>query len=363
VVKHLLATNRKDFKLAADNEELLGVDDEFQFGWLEFEVGKAPATDTFCNFPVGNSDYRTCIGAKLESLSGYARLFCELYHQMVESKREALIFVHGYRHSVQRMQESIRRLEQTYIADTSGCNIGHIVMICWPSTAETRLYDEDRVRAIQTGCGAFKKLLQELRLFVNQAFKSRGEADWFVSKLNIVAASMGNRLLQATADCFDFDDTRLFNELIHTAPDVDTHQFKNDKPLKRFSQLARKVHVHFNYNDLVLELSSEVVNDFERRLGHDGPALGTNRDPHISYINVTLAVAASALDPDIILNPGDEKEFPIVHCYFTKVRTVVEDTKRIFSHKDRFVWRNDQNDSESNIERKELSLTKLVPEF
>lgn len=342
---------------------MLGVEDKFLFGTLDFCVDGPCAADRFNSFDEGNSDYSTCLAADPKSLKGHARLFSELYHAMDKSEKETLIFIHGYRHSVTRMQETLRRLERVYI-DDARCNIGHLLMVSWPSTADTGEYEEDRKRAIATGCGAFKTFLQELRLFLRGAFKTDAERKQYVDRLNLAVASMGNRLLQATGECFDYDGTRLFNEVIHTSPDVDTHQFKIDRPLKRFSKLARKTHVHFNYGDIVLELSSEIVNDLERRLGHDGPAFGTPSDPDITYINVSLAVAYAALNPDIVLHPRDEAEFPIVHCYFHKVKTVAEDVKRIFLHEERFILRKEDQDNRIDTLRREgLALCKLIPEF
>lgn len=361
--KHLIATNRTKFDLKANNKDMLGVDDSFKFGWIEFDPAKGIETDSFAPIDPGDSDYSTCLAADLESLKGYARFFCELYHQTKGTEKEVLVFIHGYRHAVCRMQETMRRLQKVYIDDPK-CKIEHLVMISWPSTAETGDYEQDRERAIATGSGAFRTFLRELRFFLKQAFKNSSDAETFAGKLNLAVASMGNRLLQATGESLDFDGTQLFNEVIHTASDVDTHQFKPGRPLKRFSQLARRVHVHFNYGDLVLELSSEVVNDFERRLGHDGPALGTPRDPKINYINVSLAVSFAAMNPDIIAHPGDEREFPIVHCYFHKVKTVSDDAKKIFAHQDKFILRNDESERGSGSERGDnLALYKLIPEF
>lgn len=342
---------------------MLAVDDHFRFGWLHFDAGADISKDSYEAFELGNSDYKNCLAADPKTLKGYARFFAELYHQMNESKKETLIFIHGYRHAVSRMQETLRRLQRIYIDDPK-CPVEHLVMFSWPSTADTGEYEKDRERAIATGSCAFKTFLRELRRFVKEAFKKTEEGAAFVSKLNLAVASMGNRLLQATGECFDFDGTKLFNEIIHTAPDVDTHQFKNDRPLKRISRLARKVSVHFNYEDIVLELSSEIVNDFERRLGRDGPALGTPRDPNITYINVSLAVAFALINPDIIMHPGDERDFPIVHCYFHKVKTVADDVKRILTHEDKFYLRNDQDEVSTEPQRGDsLPISKLVPEF
>lgn len=364
MVTHFIATNRKGFDLTQSNESQLGVENRFSFGVLQFDPEGDCAKDVFCPFPAGESSYATCLADPVESLKGYSRFFRELYELVSNSDKEVLFFMHGYRHSVRRMQETIRKLHRIYVRDERS-NIGHIVMFSWPSTANTGEYEDDLGRAKETGKCALHHFLCEMRSFIKEAFPSTVQSSKFVSKVNLVAASMGNMVLQSAAGVLKHFDTQLFHEVIHTCPDVNVTQFEDGKELKLFSQLAGRVHVHFNYEDIVLDLSTYIVNDFERRLGKDGPTLATPVDTKITYVNVSLAVAVAALHPSIILNPGDEQENPIVHCYFLKVKAVADDAKRIFAHQQRIFGRSTKimNDEENVDQDRKLVFSKLIPDY
>lgn len=364
MVTHFVATNRKGFDICKSNESQLEVEHAFIFGSLDFDPDGDCARDVFSPFPSGDSDYSTCLTAPITSLKGYARFFRELYELVLGSDKEILFFMHGYRHSVRRMQETIRKLHRIYVRDERS-NIGHIVMFSWPSTANTGEYEEDLGRAKETGKCAFSRLLCEMRDFVRQAFPSSAASSEFVSKINLAVASMGNMVIQTAAGELDNFDTQLFHEVIHTCPDVNVTQFEDGKGLKLFSQLAGRVHVHFNYEDVVLDLSTYIVNDFERRLGKDGPTLATPEDPKITYVNVSIAVAVAAMHPSIILNPGDEQENPIVHCYFLKVKAVADDAKRVFAHQQRIFGRSTKiMDDERNVDQsRKLVFSRLMPDY
>ena len=70
MVKHLIATNRKDFNISASNESQLGVEGEFTFGVLSFEPEGDSAHDQFSALPDGASDYSTCLSVPKNSLKG-----------------------------------------------------------------------------------------------------------------------------------------------------------------------------------------------------------------------------------------------------------------------------------------------------
>jgi len=334
----LIATNRTVFDPRLPNKDQLGVAATLRFGRFDFDPEDDGETDVFTPFPEGNSSYSDCLKLSKESINGYARFFRELYDLTQASGKEILLFIHGYRHPVDRLQRTIRRLQKFYVNDKK-CNIDHIVMLSWPSTEETGEYTEDRQRAKETGKVAFREFLEEWRNFLQQAFDTKEDAVSFAAKFNVAAASMGNRLLQETADYFSHDGEPLVNELIHTAADVGISQFQLDKPLRRLSKIARRVHVYFNHGDLVLDLSTIFENHLEMRLGKHGPAWGTPDDSDIIYVDVTAAVALAAADPSVILNPGDEADFPVIHTYFIKAKQVVADVKRVLSHNEEFPGR------------------------
>jgi hypothetical protein len=329
---HLIATNRDGFDLCKANSAQLGVLAEFNFGELTFVTDGPIEKDTYKAFPVGNSPYSGSLEVADETqLLGYARFFRRMVELTKESGREILCFVHGYRHPVERLQETIRRIQKAYIDDPQ-CNIGHVVMISWPSTDQTDEYRHDRTRAIQTGKGAFLRFLEEWRKFLLDAFTNIEDREQFAGKFNLVAASMGNKLLESSAEGFHFRDLKLFHEVIHTAPDVGRSQFEKRKPLYELAKLARRVHIYHNRGDLVLDISTYVVNELEPRLGKNGPTVFTPGEDNTYFIDVTIPVGIALLGPNTVIDPGDELEFPTVHTYFVKVKRVVADAKHIFAH-------------------------------
>lgn len=332
MVTQLIATNRKGFSLDLDNDKQLEVAAELAFGKIDFDpCDPLGDTDRYSPFRTGETaDYHGCLTADKDSLVGYAQFFRELHELTKASDKEILFFVHGYRHPVSRLKRTIRRLQKAYV-DEPGGNISHIVMMSWPSTEDTGEYDEDRDRAIATGEGAFLKFLIQWRKFLCEAFPE-GEGEKFAKKFNLVAASMGNRLLQHTGNLVDTDGFKIVNELILTGADVGYKQFYKDMGLSKLAQLACRVHVYFNNADAILLLSTLVENELEDRLGRIGAPLDTHFDPLVHHVDVTLPVVFAFGNPDVILDPKDELDFPVLHTYFVKSQRIVKDAREILAH-------------------------------
>lgn len=329
---HLIATNRAGFNLQGENKDQLNLLPEFVFGEITFDPSDEDGkNDSFCDYGANNSSYVGCLNVNEKSLGSYARFFRKLYElTKSESGEEVLIFLHGYRHPIDRLKITVRRLQSAYVDDPN-CNIQHLVMISWPSTAETDEYSEDRERAKGTGQGALFSFLKEWKKFLKEAMTPQ-QRKVLVSRVNLIAASMGNKVLEETSKCFAKFNCKLFHEVIHTAPDVGRAQFNKDKPLANFSNFAERVHVYYNPGDLILMLSSLFENKLEDRLGLNGPRFWHVLPDNTTFVNVRWPVAMCLMNPTLILPPMEELQFPISHTYFVKVKRVVGDAKSILKH-------------------------------
>lgn len=298
------------------------------FGPLRFGYLSHSAEGGTALFAQENSDYGDCLSTPRRDLGGYAHFFRELYDDMKESGKEALFFIHGYKHSFEQLKHTVEVIDRHHVSK-KGSNISHIVAFSWPASTRTQDYDSDLIAADKAG-EDFCHFLVELRNFLQQAFASQDEALSFASKLNLVTISMGSRVLEKAVECFfkqeDPTPFQAFNEVIMSAPDLDFTVFDGEM-MPRIAELARRTHCHFNNVDAILFVSA--FKNKSKRLGLSGP---TRRDihPQIIFLDTSKVVPFTCFDAEFAF----EMKYPITHNYFLRHKTVVEDAFYIFKHEE-----------------------------
>jgi esterase/lipase superfamily enzyme len=216
------------------------------------------------------------------------------------ARREALLFVHGYRVS---FADAARRTAQMKFDLQFP---GPALFFSWPSKASFPLYTHDETEAE----AAIPDLAKMLELVASQLE---------VERVHLVAHSMGTRCLTRSLQLLtDASQRAKFEEIILAAPDIDADVFCR-QILPRLGGGRSRVTLYASSNDTALKASKK-VHGF-RRAG--------DSDPEILTADGLDSVDASAIKGDVL-----------GHSYFAGTRTVLSDLHELLKHrrgpKDRF---------------------------
>ncbi|WP_186767684.1 alpha/beta hydrolase [Blastopirellula retiformator] len=200
--------------------------------------------------------------------------FADLREMVAQSPRhEVLIFVHGYNVS---FEDAARRTAQmAYDLKFTGVPMFY----SWPSQADLLGYATDRDNSLWT-----VSHLKEFLLKVAQ----NSNAD----SINLIAHSMGNRAMGAALEEIAAEmkeETKLFNQVVLAAPDVDAQVFKEDIA-PNIVRASNQVTLYASANDLAL-LASKNVNGY--------PRAGDVR-PEIVIVPGVDTIDVSAIDTSLI---------------------------------------------------------------
>jgi len=182
-------------------------------------------------------------------------------HMAQRPSRDIFIFIHGYNVS---FDTAARRTAQiAYDLNFEGTPI----LYSWPSRNGTSGYMADEA-SVQVSA-------RKLRAFLEQIL-AQAQAE----RIHLLAHSMGNRALTEALEHLALrrglpnPDTLadpLFDQIILTAPDIDTDLFVQLAP--SFVPLARRVTLYASRNDLALNLSAELHGGLSRVGLADGAIL------------------------------------------------------------------------------------------
>jgi len=163
-----------------------------------------------------------------------------------EHKDQAFIFIHGYNNTFE--SAALRTAQLFYDLEYKGIPI----MYSWPSTGKATGYFKDG--------NNIEKSTELFQQFIKDVAEKNPE-----KKLNIIAHSMGNRLLVETISKLqDTHPSIKFENIIMAAPDVSKNDFDQQHSYKVFNS-ANHINLYCSKKDKALNLSK--VLNFERRLG------------------------------------------------------------------------------------------------
>ena len=184
----------------------------------------------------------------LENKSLNKKEFLELLAKATdyEKKDQTFIFIHGYNNSFE--SSALRTAQLFYDLKFKGIPI----MYSWPSTGKAIGYFKDG-NNIEKSTALFET-------FILDIVKSNPE-----KKLNLIAHSMGNRLLVETINSIQKKHPNIkFENIIMAAPDVGRTNFDNNYD-EQIIKSANQVNLYCSKKDKALNLSK--ILNFERRLG------------------------------------------------------------------------------------------------
>jgi len=201
--------------------------------------------------------------------------------------QDILIFIHGFSNT---FDESVRRTGQlSYDLGFPGIAMTY----SWPSqgafSVANYYRDEDYVRQ---SIPYLKQFLLDVVAHANGG------------RINIIAHSMGNRLLTSTlAEIEEQSPQAVFNQIILAAPDVDAKVFKQEI----FPQMVGKAR-HFT-----LYASSEDKALIASRILHDQSRLGESGD-FLTVVEGLDTIDSTGVDPSTL-----------GHSYYSSTQTLLDD--------------------------------------
>ncbi len=224
--------------------------------------------------------------------------------------KEILFFIHGY-NNLPETSIFAKALELQQLFDQKSPGFIEVVPIIWPcdnDLGQVVDYFDDQIAADQSGI-AYARLFKK---FLDWREENSTQEHPCTKRINILAHSMGNRVLRAA-----FNDIvkyflpqgmpLIFRNIFMVAADIVNESLEPGKDGQHIPPASRNVAVYFAADDLAMR-ASKVANVGNRiaskRLGHTGPESIYKVDKNVY-----------ALDCADFNNQYDS---PIGHGYFTR---------------------------------------------
>lgn len=174
--------------------------------------------------------------------------YAELRKQVAQSsKKDLFVFVHGYNVSFEAAALRTAQMKSDLEFEGAAC------FYSWPSQGGLLQYTRDEENVRYT--------LSHLRTFLTSITQQSG-----AESIHIIAHSMGNRavtdVLKEIRLELGKDKSKLFNQVILAAPDVDAQIFVNDIA-PRIKDTADRVTLYASSNDRAL-IASKLVHGYPR---------------------------------------------------------------------------------------------------
>jgi esterase/lipase superfamily enzyme len=224
--------------------------------------------------------------------------------------RQILLYIHGFGNLPEDVFDQVAELQR--LCDRERRKEVMVVPMIWPCDNDLGVvqdYWDDQKSADQSAF-AFSRALEKFLAWRNSA--DNPEDDPCLKRVNVLAHSMGNRVLRGTLQAWNrYDLPRgiplLFRNTYMVAADVVNETLQYGEPGELICHASRNVVVYHASDDLALR-SSKAANlknkVASRRLGHSGP-----EDMQLTPRNVY------SVDCDDVNNAYDP---PFGHSYFRR---------------------------------------------
>ena len=190
--------------------------------------------------------------------------------------QQLLFFIHGFSNLPEPdIFPRVEKLQQYF--DENEADLVEVVPIIWPCDNDFGVVKDywDDQKSADNSAFAFARILQKF-----MAWRDQGDEHTpCLKRINILAHSMGNRVLRETLSRWSKYDLAngvplLFRNTILMAADIVNESLEEEYGGRLISQSSRNVSVYFASDDLALRSSkiSNLKNKVaSRRLGHTGP--------------------------------------------------------------------------------------------
>lgn len=223
-------------------------------------------------------------------------------------KQQVLLYIHGFNNLPESdIFPRASRLQALFNQESS--SMIEVVPVIWPCDNDAGVlkdYFDDQMAADASGF-AFARALAKFRQRQVRAIDNPGDVPECLKRINVLAHSMGNRVLRESfriwcSDMLRNDPPLMFRNTFLMAADV-VNETLETRDGRYITNASRNTVVYFASDDLALR-SSKVANaaQVSRRLGHTGPE---------NLARVARNVVA--VDCDEV---NTDYDFPKGHSYF-----------------------------------------------
>lgn len=238
----------------------------------------------------------------------------DLRAAMASGRRcDTLVFIHGFKVSFTGALQAAAMLAQNL---TVGGQPINVVVFSWPSDGEATpwmSYYSDREDARASGASVARAFLK-FRDFV----VALDQQDYCQRRVHLLTHSMGAYVLRQALQALIAKNrdglTRLFDQIMLSAPDEDDDAFETDTKLRLLPRIGRQVTVYYNPNDKGLTVSN-LTKANPDRLGSDGPRLVDLMPKKVALVDCRVVA-------------GDADPF-LEHSYYIRSQAVTDDMARV----------------------------------
>lgn len=227
--------------------------------------------------------------------------------------RQILIYIHGFSNLPESVFGAVNEFQSLCDAKKNGEVL--VVPLVWPCDNDLGIIKDywDDQKAADSSAYSFARILEKF-LAWRSSEKYNPKADPCFKRINVLAHSMGNRVLRETLAAWNRYDLTdgvplIFRNTFLVAADIVNESLHKGEPGELICHASRNVIVYHASDDLALRASkaSNLKNKIaSRRLGHSGP-----EDMRLTPANVY------AVDCDDVNNVYDK---PKGHSYFRSGR-------------------------------------------
>jgi len=192
--------------------------------------------------------------------------------------RQILVYIHGFSNLPEDVFEGTMELQR--LCDGKKPDEILVVPVIWPCDNDLGIVKDywDDQKAADQSAYSFARVLQKF-LAWRSSEKFNPQNDPCLKRINVVAHSMGNRVLRGTLWAWNKYDLAagvplIFRNTFMVAADVVNETVHTGEPGELISHASRNVVVYYASDDLALRASkaANLRNQIaSRRLGHTGP--------------------------------------------------------------------------------------------
>jgi esterase/lipase superfamily enzyme len=192
--------------------------------------------------------------------------------------RQLLLYVHGFSNLPEAVFEATMELQK--LCDRGASDEVLVVPVVWPCDNDLGIVKDywDDQKAADQSAYSFARVLGKFIDWRNSE-KYNPEDDPCLKRINVLAHSMGNRVLRGTLSAWNRYDLPhgvplIFRNTFMVAADVVNETLQSGEPGELICHASRNVIVYHASDDLALRASkiSNLKNKIaSRRLGHTGP--------------------------------------------------------------------------------------------
>lgn len=192
--------------------------------------------------------------------------------------RQILLFIHGFSNMPKDIFE--RAIELQQLCDSKSANEALVVPIIWPCDSDIGIVKDywDDQKSADFSAQSLSRALSRFMEW-RQSPANTPESDPCLKRINVLAHSMGNRVLRETLRVWDQYDLSsgvplIFRNTFLVAADIENESIHRGHSGELISHASRNVVVYFASDDMALRASkaANLKNKIaSRRLGHTGP--------------------------------------------------------------------------------------------